>query len=179
MAEAEGKEVVWDRWHKKRTFVREVSGKYAELLQSLLEQPRVYKSKEMPFKGGPTLFVKHPVNPQNTAILQTVEGHMSVYAPDGKSPKHCHMNSAVFYVLEGEGYDVHDGVRYDWEAGDAAIVGNACVHQHFNASSDKPARVLILKAKPLFLFFHLLFQTNITKPDTTPVPGWEGYWPED
>ena len=28
----------------------------------------------------------------------------------------------VFFVLKGKGHDVHDGRRYDWEAGDALIV---------------------------------------------------------
>jgi len=40
-------------------------------------------------------------------------------------------------------------VRYDWQAGDVAIVHNNCVHQHFNASPDKPARALVIKTKPM------------------------------
>lgn len=172
-------EVKWERWHKKRIFVRELAGKYAELLQNLLEQPRVYKSKAVPFKGGPNLFVKHPVNPQEAAVTQTIEGHIDVFAPGACSQKHCHMNSAVFYILEGRGHEVHDGVRYDWEAGDAAIVRNACVHQHFNDDQTHPARVLVFKAKPLFLFFHLMFQKNVTYPPAEPLPGWENFQPED
>ena len=48
------------------------------------------------------------------------------------------MNEAAFYILDGEGYEIHDGIRYDWKAGDVAIVHNNCVHQHFNAS--RPSR---------------------------------------
>ena len=47
-------EVKWERWQKKRILVREVAGKYGEVYRQLLEQPRVYKSKAVPFKGGPT-----------------------------------------------------------------------------------------------------------------------------
>ena len=43
---------------------------------------------------------------------------MEVYAPGGRNSKHGHMNSAVFFVLKGKGHDVHDGRRYDWEAGE-------------------------------------------------------------
>ena len=68
------------------------------------------------------------------------------------------MNSAVFYVLKGKGHDVHDERRLDWEAGDALIVENACVHQHLNDDAEDEAIVLVAKAKPLFLFMHLIFQ---------------------
>jgi len=78
-----------------------------------------------------------------------------------------------------KGYDIHDRVRHDWEAGDSAIVENACVHPQFNAQKDKPACYVIFKAKPLYLFFNLLFQKNVTFPPTEAQPGWEDYWPED
>ena len=83
------------------------------------------------------------------------------------------------YILNGKGYDVHDGQRYDWRAGDAAIVENACVHQHFNADPDEEARVLVMKAKPLFLFFNLLFQKTVELPPKEATPGHEGFRSED
>jgi gentisate 1,2-dioxygenase len=87
------------------------------------------------------------------------------------------MNSAVFYVLKGKGHDIHDGQRHDWEAGDALIVQNACVHQHFNDDPDNEAVVLIMKAKPLFLFMHMLFQKVVKYPPKEPVPGHEDFRP--
>lgn len=175
----QGEEVKWERWQKDRTFVRALVGKYGEVYRALLSQPRVYKSKDVPFKGGPTTWGKKIINPQATAVTQTIETHIEVFAPGGYGQKHGHMNSAVFYILEGRGYDVHDGERLDWEAGDACIVENACVHQHFNADPERPARVLVIKAKPLFAFFHLLFQKNVVYPPSEPIPGFENYWPED
>jgi gentisate 1,2-dioxygenase len=87
------------------------------------------------------------------------------------------MNSAVFFVLKGKGHDVHDGRRIDWEAGDALIVENGCVHQHFNDDPDEEGIVLIMKAKPLFLFMHMIFQKMVEYPPKTPVPGHEDYAP--
>ena len=100
-----------------------------------------------------------------------------MYAPGGYGQKHGHMNSAVFFVLKGKGHDVHDGRRIDWEAGDALIVENGCVHQHFNDDPDEEGIVLIMKAKPLFLFMHMIFQKMVDYPPTTPVPGHEDYAP--
>ena len=35
------KEVVWERWQKKRTFVRALEGTYGEMQEALWNQPRV------------------------------------------------------------------------------------------------------------------------------------------
>ena len=37
--------------------------------------------------------------------------------------------------------------------------------------------VLIMKAKPLFLFMHLLFQKVVSYPPNEPAPGGENYTP--
>ena len=90
--------------------------------------------------------------------------------PGGTTQKHGHVNEAAFYILDGAGYEIHDGVRYDWKAGDVAIVHNNCVHQHFNASPKEPARALVIKTKPMYLFMNMLFQHTVQKRPTTPSP---------
>jgi mannose-6-phosphate isomerase-like protein (cupin superfamily) len=170
-------EVVWERWTKKRVFVRALEGTYGELVKELFKQPRVYHSKDWKWKGGPQNFGKKIINPQAVKIAQSIECHIDAYAPGGYGQKHGHMNSAVFYVLKGKGHDVHDGRRIDWEAGDALIVENACVHQHFSDDQDDETIVLIMKAKPLFLFMHLLFQRVVEMPPKEPAPGQADYTP--
>ena len=101
--------------------------------------------------------------------------HLEEYGPGGKSQKHGHVNEAAFYILDGEGYEIHDDIRYDWKAGDVAIVHNNCVHQHFNASDTKPARALVLKTKPMFVFTNMLFQKTVEPRETTPAPGGEDF----
>jgi hypothetical protein len=61
--------------------------------------------------------------------------------------------------LEGQGYDLHQDCdveitdtyhwtpqeevkRYEWEAGDVIYIPPNTIHQHFNASADKPARLI-------------------------------------
>ncbi|MDP2645228.1 MAG: cupin domain-containing protein [Desulfobacterales bacterium] len=178
MAEAQEKDVKWVRWQKRRVFVRELAGKYGEVYRNLVDQPRVYHSKDVPFHGGPTKFGKNVINPQSVFITQLIETHIDVITPRSYGQKHAHMNSAVFYILEGKGHDIHDGQRIDWQEGDAAIVANACVHRHYN-DGDAPARLLIIKAKPAFLFSHLLFQRVMEYPPEEAPPGYEKYLPED
>ena len=89
------------------------------------------------------------------------------------------MNSAVFYVLKGKGHDVHDRKRLDWEAGDALLVENACVHQHLNDDSEEEAVVLVLKAKPLFLFHAFAVSKGLEYPPKEAAPGHEDYEPPE
>jgi mannose-6-phosphate isomerase-like protein (cupin superfamily) len=167
----------WALWTKKRIFVRALEGTYGQLKSELFNQPRVYHTKDWKWKGGPQNFGKHIINPQSVKIAQSIECHLDVYAPGGYGQKHGHMNSAVFYVLKGKGHDVHDTKRHEWEAGDALIVENGCVHQHFNDDSQNESIVLIMKAKPLFLFMHMIFQKVVSYPPDVPAAGAENYAP--
>jgi len=171
------KEMVWARWQKKRTFVRALEGTYGELVQELFTQPRVYRTSETKWKGGPVLFSKTPINPGHSKVTQAIECHLNIIAPHGEGQKHGHMNSAVLYIVKGKGHDVHEGRRMDYEAGDAVIVENACVHQHFNDDPTEDAVVLIMKAKPLFLFMHMMFQKVVSYPPKDPSPTQANYKP--
>jgi len=106
---------------KDRIFVRALQGQYSlrEELARLRAVPRVRKGKELKFVDGPQTYSRHYVEPKE-GITQMFHLHLEEYAPGGKSQKHGHVNEAAFYILDGKGYEVHDGVRYDWQAGDVA-----------------------------------------------------------
>ena len=134
--------ITYDQYIKSdRTFVRRVGGEYnlTSELKRLRELPRVRRGRDLHFDAGPQAYTKHYIEPKD-GLGQTLHIHLEEYAPGAKSQKHGHVNEAVFYILDGIGAEEHDGIRYDWEAGDAAIVHNNCVHQHFNRSTEKPAR---------------------------------------
>jgi gentisate 1,2-dioxygenase len=159
---------------KNRTFVRAIQGEYglnAEL-ERLRSMPRVRKASEIRFVDGPQAYSRHYVEPKD-GITQTFHLHLEEYGPGGRSQKHGHVNEAAFYILDGEGYEIHDEVRYDWSAGD--VVHNNCVHQHFNASDTLPARALVIKTKPMYLFLNMLFQKQVEPRSLEPAPGGEGF----
>jgi len=161
---------------KDRVFVRAIAGPYnlKDELARLRAMPRVRKGRLIRFNDGPQTYSRHYVEPKD-GITQLFHIHLEEYAPGGHSQKHGHVNEAAFYILDGEGYEIHDGIRYDWKAGDVAIVHNNCVHQHFNASPTKPARALVMKTKPMFMFMNMLFQKMVEPRPTTPAPGAEGF----
>src|SRR6266480_2848595 len=163
---------------KDRIFVRALEGQYSlrEELARLRAVPRVRKGKQLKFVDGPQTYSRHYVEPKD-GITQMFHLHLEEYAPGGKSQKHGHVNEAAFYILDGKGYEVHDGVRYDWQAGDVAIVHNNCVHQHFNASPVKPARALVMKPKPMVLFMNLMFQQTVIPRPKEATPEGAGFVP--
>ena len=165
-------------YHSKedRIFVRAIAGQYSlkDELKRLRDMPRVRKARDIKFRDGPQTYSRHYVEPKD-GITQTFHLHLEEYGPGGRSQKHGHVNEAAFYILDGEGYEVHDGIRYDWKAGDVAIVHNNCVHQHFNASPTKPARALVIKTKPMYMFMNMLFQQQVEPRPSEPAPGGESF----
>ena len=161
---------------KDRMFVRGIQGAYKlkEELARLRSMPRVIRGRELTFNDGLQTFSRHYMEPID-GMGQTLHIHLEEYAPGGKNQKHGHVNEAAFYILDGEGYEIHDGVRYDWQAGDVAIVHNNCVHQHFNGSSARPARALVMKTKPMFIFMNMLFQKMVEPRPSVPAPGGENF----
>jgi len=144
---------------KDRVFVRGIQGQYSlkDELARLRGLPRVIKGKDLQFND--------------------LHVHLEEYGPGGRTQKHGHVNEAAFYILDGKGYEIHDGVRYDWSAGDVAIVHMNCVHQHFNADPVKPARALVLKPKPMLLFMNLMFQQTVIPRPKEATPEGVGFVP--
>jgi quercetin dioxygenase-like cupin family protein len=58
-----------------------------------------------------------------------------------KSGRHVHQGGLLIFVLEGHGYSVVNGERWDWEKGDLVLlplVPGGVEHQHFNLDT-KPS----------------------------------------
>ena len=79
-----------------------------------------------------------------SAPIYTMTCLEQILSPGGKSGRHRHYFEALFFILEGKGYEIHDGVKYDWEQGDLVIVPTYTIHQHFNASTTEGARLFYL-----------------------------------
>jgi gentisate 1,2-dioxygenase len=174
------KEVEYYHDKKDRIFVRQIAGHYGlnDELKRVRSLPRVRKAKDIKFVDGPQAYTRHYVEPKD-GITQTFHLHLEEYGPGGKSQKHGHVNEAAFYILDGKGYEIHDGIRYDWKAGDVAVVHNNCVHQHFNADPLKPARALVIKTKPMYLFMNMLFQKQIEPRHREPTLEGVGFEPRE
>lgn len=112
-------------------------------------------------------------------LTQTIQLHTVELFPGGSNEGHGHQNEAVLYVIEGRGYEIHDGRRYDWRAGDAVVIHADSMHQHFNADPDRRAFGVIAKAKCAWLFLGLSQQGRpapFDRPGFGPRQDWSALW---
>ena len=69
--------------------------------------------------------------------MRCVNIHVTELLPGQSSKMHKHHNEAVVFVLEGKGYSIVQGKRYDWEKGDALYMPTMNWHSHVNEGSDR------------------------------------------
>lgn len=91
-------------------------------------------------------------------LTQTIQMHFVELFPGGSNRGHGHQNEATFYILEGRGYEIHDGRRYDWEKDDLVVVHNDSVHRHYNADPHARALALVIKAKATWMYLGMIQQ---------------------
>jgi quercetin dioxygenase-like cupin family protein len=120
---------------------------------------KIITPAEMPWEMSRQGILKHLINEQMNTRMETVDAYMQIIPPGSRSGKHRHLAEECLYVLEGTGYDLHQDCdveitddfhwkpqdkvqRFEWEAGDVIYVPPNTIHQHFNASLDRPARLI-------------------------------------
>jgi len=69
--------------------------------------------------------------------MRTINIHLSELIPGKSSRMHKHHNEAVVFILEGKGYSIVQGKRYDWEQGDALYMPSMNWHSHVNEGPDR------------------------------------------
>ncbi len=113
-------------------------------------------------------------------LTQSLQAHFVELKPGGSNHGHGHQNEACFYILEGKGYEIHDGVRYEWEKDDLVIVHNDSVHRHYNRSQTERALALVMKAKSAWMYLGL-WQQGRSAPLADPArygppADWSALW---
>jgi quercetin dioxygenase-like cupin family protein len=113
-------------------------------------------------------------------LTQSLQVHFVELVPGGSNRGHGHQNEAAFYILEGRGYEIHDGQRYDWEKDDLVIVHADSVHRHFNADPERRALALVMKAKSAWMYLGLIQQGRggpaADAPEYGPPEDWSQLW---
>jgi gentisate 1,2-dioxygenase len=157
--------MAWDE--SKAWLVGSQNGKlYQSLLNEAMESPtrnakrkKIVHTDEMPWEMSQQGLLKHLLNAQMNTRMETVDAYMQVIPPGSRSGKHRHLAEECLYVVEGNGYDLHQDCdveitdtykwvpqpeikRFEWEAGDVIYVPPCTIHQHFNADPARPARLI-------------------------------------
>jgi hypothetical protein len=117
-------------------------------LRQLKEGQVVIKGKNIPFTQGRQALHKGYMHPFNWHTLAAPDWLVFIQRVITHSGQHVHQGGLGIFVLEGKGYTVVDGVRYDWEEGDLIILpikAGGCEHQHFNLDPDKPSEWMAIQ----------------------------------
>jgi quercetin dioxygenase-like cupin family protein len=69
-------------------------------------------------------------------------------APGERSGEHRHIFEELLLVGKGRGYDLHEGTRHSWEAGDLICVPPMIVHQHVNDGNDTAQLISVWPQQP-------------------------------
>jgi uncharacterized RmlC-like cupin family protein len=139
---------------------------YQSLLQEATDLPKrnaqrskIVRPEDMPWEMSRQGLLKHLLNAQMNTRMETVDAYMQVIPPGSRSGKHRHLAEECLYVVEGNGYDLHQDCdveitdtyawkpqpevkRFEWEAGDVIYIPPCTIHQHFNADPARPARLI-------------------------------------
>jgi quercetin dioxygenase-like cupin family protein len=114
-------------------------------------------------------------------LTQTLQVHFVQLPPGSANRGHGHQNEAAFYILEGRGYEIHDGQRYDWSAGDLVLVHTDSVHRHYNPY-DEQATAIVMKAKCAWMYLGMLQQGRsgpvADEQGVGPREDWSRLWTE-
>ena len=139
---------------------------YQQLLDHAASAParnakrmKIVKPVDMPWEMSRQGILKHLLNEGMNTRMETVDAYMQIIPPGSRSGKHRQLAEECLYVLEGHGYDLHQDCdveitdtyhwtpqeevkRYEWQAGDVIYVPPNTIQQHFNASPDRPVRLI-------------------------------------
>jgi hypothetical protein len=105
--------------------------------------PIVIRSEDRPIqvnRQGTLRYDLAPLSYPDTPLQDWLvfENHVRTH-----SGKHRHQGGLVIYVIDGEGYSIVDGERFDWKSGDLLLLPirpGGVEHQHYNLKADRPCR---------------------------------------
>lgn len=137
-----------------RETISEIISRYMDERTKHMREGRVIiTGREMPWEQNPQALIRpylHPANWDEVGVPGWLVFVHHIYKHSGK---HRHQGGLGLFVLEGKGYTVVDGVRYDWEKDDLILLPvktEGCEHQHFNSEPGKPAEWIAFVFMPFF-----------------------------
>lgn len=115
------------------------------------ERPLIHKNVTDTKNQANTAFSDDRTHPVHIVNLPSSSVSVSIggIPGGGKTRNHRHTYETIIYILKGHGYSLVEGMRIDWELGDAVLVPRWTWHQHFNASPTEYAEYLGAENAPM------------------------------
>jgi gentisate 1,2-dioxygenase len=94
-----------------------------------------------PFTGGP--------------VMPTIDCWVQMLRPSEQTKTHRHTGSVIYHIVEGSGWTVINGKRFDWTTGDIFCIPPWAWHDHANSSSRQRAVLFSFADSPVLKAFDL------------------------
>jgi quercetin dioxygenase-like cupin family protein len=104
-------------------------------------QARVIREAEVPLEDTRQGRLRYFVSYWTPMVGKDLELATYDIPVGARTGRHRHIPEELLYVVQGSGYDLHDGTRHEWRAGDLICIPPMTEHQHVNDGVE-PARLV-------------------------------------
>jgi len=110
----------------------------------------VVRGKDLPMENnrqGAMQWYLHPI--MEDTVINPFIFYVQEIPPGSRSGRVKTQGSQIFYIWEGKGFTVMDGVKHYWETGDVVQIPlrpAGVIYQHFNSDQKNPVRLISVEA---------------------------------
>jgi gentisate 1,2-dioxygenase len=83
--------------------------------------------------------------------------------PGEHTKAHRHTGSAVYHVVNGEGFTIIDGQRFNWSKGDIIALPPWALHEHANSSENAAAVLFSIQDLPVLRALGLYYEEALSE----------------
>lgn len=110
---------------------------------------QVIRRRDLPRESNAQGLMRWYMHPnKDDTVLKTLSIFEQEIPPGSRSGRLQFQGGQIMFIIEGTGYTVIDGVKYPWKDRDVLnlpLKRDGIVVQHFNSSTDKAARFLVVE----------------------------------
>ncbi|MBI4330550.1 MAG: cupin domain-containing protein [Chloroflexi bacterium] len=123
-----------------------------DAVRKRVEGKVIIKGKERPWQQNRQSLSRHLTSQLEWDTVGAPGWNIFIQNIKKHSGRHTHQGGVVIFVLEGKGYSVVEGARFDWEEDDLIVLPikpGGCEHQHFNEDIQNPAVWIAFRFRPI------------------------------
>jgi len=110
-------------------------------------------------QDGVLLEYRHPQT--GGPVLPTMACMIQLLRPGEHTKAHRHTGSAVYHVVNGSGFTVIDGQRFNWSKGDIFALPPWAMHEHANSSGSADAVLFSIQDLPVLKALGLYYEEEL------------------
>jgi quercetin dioxygenase-like cupin family protein len=112
------------------------------------EAPRVIRAADCPWEATRQGKLKFYLSRWTEVAARALDVMIQEITPGERSGEHRHIFEELMLVVSGRGFDLHEGTRHPWQAGDLICVPPMISHQHVNDGEEVAQFVSVWPRQP-------------------------------